>query len=53
MKEKLKAKFLLPHYLHDNYTKLHNLRYESKSVEEYTREFEKLVMTCDIWESDD
>jgi len=26
MKEKLKAKFLPPHYLQDNYTKLYNLR---------------------------
>ena len=53
MKEKLKAKFLPPHHLQDNYTKLHNLRQESKSVEEYTREFEKLVMTCDLRENED
>lgn len=52
MKEKLKAKFLPPHYLQDNYTKLYNLRQETKSVEEYTREFEKLVMTCDIREDE-
>ena len=50
---KLKAKFLPFHYLQDKYTKLHNLRQESKSVEEYTREFERLVMTCDIRESED
>jgi len=53
MKEKLKAKFLAPHYLQDNYTKLHNLRQESKSVEEYTREFEKLVMICNLRENED
>ena len=51
--EKLKAKFLPPHYLQDNYTKLHNLRQESKSVEEYTREFEKLLMICDLRENED
>jgi len=50
---KLKAKFLPCHYLQDNYTKLQNLRQESKSVEEYTRKFEKLVITCDIRESQD
>ena len=53
MKEKLKAEFLPSHYLQDNYTKLHNLRQESKSVEEYSCELERLVMTCDIWESED
>ena len=52
MKEKLKAKFPPSHYLQDNYTKLHNIRQESKSVEEYTCEFERLVMTCDIRESE-
>ena len=53
MKEKLKTKFLPSHYLQDNYTKLHNLRQESKGVEEYTREFERLVMICDLRENED
>jgi len=52
-KKKLKAKFLPPHNLQDNNTKLHDLRQESKRAEEYTHEFEKLVMTCDIRESED
>jgi len=52
MKEKLKAKFLPPHYLQANYTKLYNLRQETRSVEQYTREFEKIVMTCDIREDE-
>ena len=51
MREKLKAKFLPPHYLQDNYTKLHNLRQESTSVKEYIREFEKLLMICDLREN--
>jgi len=53
MKEKLKDKFLPPHYLQDKYTKLHNLKQETRSVEEYTREFEQLVMTCDLRENED
>jgi len=53
MKEKLMAKFLPPHYLQDNYTKLYNLRQELKSVEEYTREFERLLMICDLRENED
>jgi len=51
MREKLRAKFLPPHYLQDNYTKIHNLRQESKSVE-YTREFERLVMICSLRENE-
>ena len=53
MKEKLKATFFPPHYLQDNYTKLHNLRQATKTVEDYTREFERLVMTCDLRENKD
>ena len=40
MRDNLKAKFLPSHYLQDNYLKLHNLKQGTKSVEEYTREFE-------------
>ena len=53
MKEKLKSKFLPVHYLQDNYNKFHHLRQESKSIEEYTREFEKLMMICDVREDED
>jgi len=34
-------------------TKLHNIRQDGQSVEEYTREFERLLMTCDLRESED
>ena len=35
------------HYVQDNYLKLHRLKQGSKSVEEYTREFEQLLLKCD------
>jgi len=50
MRDKLKAKFLPTHYLHDNYLKFHNLKQGTKSVEEYTREFEQLLLKCDLKE---
>jgi len=41
------------HYLKDNYTKLHHLRNKTKSVGESTNEFERLIITCDLWERED
>jgi len=52
MREKLRSKFLPSHYLQDNYLKLHRLKQGSKSVEEYTREFEQLLLKCDVREDD-
>ena len=46
MRDKLKDKFLPSHYLQDNYLKLHHLKQGTKSVEEYTREFEQLLLKC-------
>ena len=48
MKSKLKARFLPPTYFQDCYSQLHNLTQGSRNVEEYTREFEKLVIKCDL-----
>jgi len=54
IKPELKAKFLPRHYyLQDNFTGLHNIRQEERSVEEYTCDFERLLMTCDLRESED
>jgi len=53
MKSKFKGRFLPPSYLQDNYSKLHNLQQGNMSVEEYTREFEKHLIKCDLQESED
>jgi len=50
MKSKLKSKFLPPHYLQDNFLKLHHLKQGFKSIEEYTRDFEQLLLKCDLKE---
>ena len=52
MREKLKFKFLSSPYLQDNYLSLHRLKQGSKSLEEYTREFEQLLLKCDLREDD-
>ena len=52
MREKLKSKFLPSHYIQDNFLKLHRLRQGTMSVEEYTREFEQLLLKCDLKEDD-
>jgi len=53
MKTKLKAWFLPSSYIQDNYSQLHNLTQESLSVDEYTREFEKLLIKCEIQEPEE
>lgn len=53
MRRELTHKFLPPHYYQDNFIQLQNLRQKSLSVEEYTREFEKLMMKCDIQEKEE
>ena len=52
MRSKLRSKFLPPHYLQDNFLKLHHLKQGSKSVEEYTRDFEQLLLKCDLQEDE-
>jgi len=49
MKTKLKENFLPSHYLQDNFSRLH-LKKGSLSVEEYTSEFEQLLIKCDLKE---
>ena len=52
MRDKLKAKFLPTHYLYDNYLKLCNLKQGTKRVEEYPRDFEQLLLKCDLKEDE-
>ena len=53
MKSKLKDRFLPSSYHQDSYSQLHNLTQGNMSVEEYTREFEKLLIKCDLQEVED
>ena len=53
MKTKLKARFLPPTYIRNNYSLLHHLTQNSMSVEEYTKEFEKLMIKCDLQEAEE
>jgi len=50
MKTMLKARFLPSPYIQDNYAQLYNLTRGSMSMDEYTREFEKLLIKYDIQE---
>jgi len=52
MREKLRSKFVPSHYLQESYLRLHRLKQGTKSVEEYTREFEQLLLKCDLREDD-
>ena len=53
MKSKLKARFLPPTYVQNCYSQLHHLNQGNLSVEECTREFEKLAIKCDLHESEE
>jgi len=53
MKAKLKARFLPPTDLQNNYSLLHHLTQGTMSVEEYTRELEKLLIKCDLQEAEE
>ena len=48
MKSKLKARFLPPSYVQDSYSQLHNFTQGNMSVDQYTSEFEKILIKCDI-----
>ena len=53
MKAKMKARFLPSTYVQDQYMLFHHLNQGKMSVEEYTREFEKLMIKCDIHEPEE
>ncbi|KAJ0442056.1 putative nucleotidyltransferase, Ribonuclease H [Helianthus annuus] len=52
MKKLLREKFMPTYYLQDNFSQLHVLKQGNKSVEEYSQEFEYLLMKCGLDEDD-
>ncbi|KAD4180284.1 hypothetical protein E3N88_28875 [Mikania micrantha] len=52
MKSKMKQKFLPTYYVQNSFSNLHSLKQGSQTVEEYSREFEYLLMTCDVPKDD-
>ncbi|VFQ89801.1 unnamed protein product [Cuscuta campestris] len=52
MRALMKKKFLPEQYVKDNFAHLQQLRQGTRTVEDYTREFEELLMRCDLQEDD-
>uniref|UniRef100_A0A2N9IIC5 Reverse transcriptase n=1 Tax=Fagus sylvatica TaxID=28930 RepID=A0A2N9IIC5_FAGSY len=50
MKRELKRKYLPDHYKQDAFMKFHNFKQRELSVEEYTTEFDHLMIRCDVVE---
>ncbi|CAL2280662.1 unnamed protein product [Prunus armeniaca] len=53
MRRELKKKFIPENYRQDCFLKFHNFKQSDVSVEEYTTEFDKLRMLCDIIEPEE
>ena len=53
IKSKHKNRFLAPSYLLPNYSQTHSSTQGIMTIEEYTRELEKLLMKCDLQEPKD
>ncbi|XP_031402539.1 uncharacterized protein LOC116212098 [Punica granatum] len=53
IKRELKKKFLPASYKQDIFSRLYNFKQEELTVEEYTAEFEHLMMKCDIVEPEE
>ncbi|VFQ85558.1 unnamed protein product [Cuscuta campestris] len=53
MKTLLKKKFLPTEYVRENFARLQTLRQGSKSVEDYTREYEELLLRCNLQENEE
>ena len=50
MKKELKMKYLSFNYRQDIYLKFHNFKQQDLSVEEYSTEFENLIIIRDLQE---
>ena len=53
MKRELKRRFISDSYKQDNYLKFHNFKQFDLSVDDYTREFEYLMLKCDVVEPEE
>jgi hypothetical protein len=53
MKRELKRKYLPDHYKQDAFMKFHNFKQRELSVEEYTTEFDHLMIRCDVVEQEE
>ncbi|PKI52817.1 hypothetical protein CRG98_026765 [Punica granatum] len=53
MKRELKKKFVPASYKRDIFSRLYNFKQEELTVEEYTAEFEHLMMKCDLVEPEE
>ena len=53
LKRQLKKRFLPREYIQDQYMKLNHLEQKNLSVAEYTKEFERLCMLCDLQEKEE
>ncbi|VFQ83151.1 unnamed protein product [Cuscuta campestris] len=51
MRDLLKKKFIPTHYIRENFARLQHLREGNRSVAEYNRDFEELLMRCDLQEN--
>ncbi|GJZ01305.1 gag-pol polyprotein [Tanacetum coccineum] len=52
MKKLMKQKFLPSYYIQASFSQLHHLKQNQRPAEEYSREFEYLLMKCDLPEDD-
>nr|GEW99599.1 RNA-directed DNA polymerase [Tanacetum cinerariifolium] len=52
MKRLMKQKFLPSYYIQASFSQLHHLKQNQRPAEEYSREFEYLLMKCDLSEDD-
>lgn len=53
MKRELRKRFISDNYKQDNYVKFHNFRQFELPVADYTREFEYLMLKCDVVEPEE
>ncbi|KAL6218450.1 hypothetical protein ACLB2K_011663 [Fragaria x ananassa] len=53
MRKELRKKFIHENYLQNNFLKLHNIRQGSRTVDDFTKEFDLLTMRCGLAEEEE